>query len=236
MKKILIVLICFSAVFSVAMFSSGCSLITPAAPTPVASPTPTSTSDITKDIIAGVLTNLNIVGSTSASYQVGVYSALGVTVTTAAVTVTGPNGIKTLVFNGTSGYYEYSSVYPADFQYGHKYTISVTDGAKTYAQDIAAPSDVTIPSDGSTLSWINASPGTAVNMIIVTTSAPVVLTYGPGISSPYNLVAAGAYVAGSGVYNVSAVITTTQIPAFGGSNPLSNVSVADTKTVFVIRP
>jgi len=236
MKKILVILFCFSVVFSVAMFSTGCGLINPAGPTSTITPTNTAVSNIAADVIVGTLTNINILGIPTVTYQVAVYTAAGVTVTTATVTVNGPNGLKTLVYNGTSGYYEYGSPDTADFQYGQKYTIKVIDGLNTYEQDVIAASDITIATDGSTVTWTDSSPGIPADIIMVTAPGPAMHTYGPsGVTSPYNLAGTGVYSAGTGAYLISPVLTTTQIPAFGGSSPLSTVIVINSKTTAYIK-
>lgn len=238
MKKIMAVFFCFAVVFSAAMFSAGCSKLFPAAAATATStpiPTPTATADITGDIIMGMLSSVNVLGIPTITYQIAVYSPASVTITTANVTVSGPAGVKTLVYNATSGYYEYGSANATDFQYGKKYTITVIDGPDTYVQDIITTSDIVVASDGSTVTWTNGSPGIPNNTIVVTDPAMTPHMYGPGVTSPYNLTSAGAYTYGTGTYLISTVFSTNQNPAFGGSNPVSTIITANSKTSFVIK-
>jgi hypothetical protein len=234
MKKVLIVLFCFTAL-SAAIFSLGCSKKNPAGPAPEATPTLTATADAAADIVAGMITNVNVIGIATVTYQVGVFTAAGVTVTTATVTVNGPNGLKNLVYNGTSGYYEFSSGSAADYQSGQKYTISVTDGLNVYSQDFYAMADGTIPADGSSASWATPATGVTIALISVIDPSFTPHLYGPGVTSPFDINGTGVYSNGTGSYFPTCTLMQTISPAFGGSNPSSMLFVNTSKSIMVLK-
>lgn len=185
--------------------------------------------------ISVVISNQIIPGIQQVGYMVAVCDALGVTITNAAVSVNGPAGVKALPYNSAGGIYAYITTDPNDFQYGQNYTITVSANAHIYTHSLTLPANVVIAPDGSTVTWATGGAGEIAPLITVMDPAYSQYTYGPAISSPFDLVGTGVFTAGAGMYNVTSHITRIETQSFAGSNTTSACAIVQQTMAMVVR-
>ncbi len=224
------ILLCIAFLIAVAFASTSCSPNPGTGPSP--NPTATSGAAVNIMVIAQMSDNSGVLGIE----QFAVYAAdgQGATLTAASVTLTGPTG-SISVTTTTSNIFTYSAMSTADYVPGGSYTVTVNHNSTNYSGTFTLPGNMTIAADGSTVTW----PYTATAAIIsVTTPAPAMVmhTYGPSLTSPYNLTATGVYSAGSGSYNISAIMTkATVFSVTGGTSTAGLVTSQQASMTTVIK-
>jgi len=144
-------------------------------------------------------------------------------VTQATVTVTGPQG-TVILNNANNGQFTYISMNSNDYQPNKQYTMTVIYQNYSYKASGTAPGNITVASDGSTASWQYEGDFDFIQIIDPNSGSH---TYGPDLTSPFDINNTGVYNNGTGDYNLNVCVIKYILNTFPVSNSESSLFLAD---------
>jgi hypothetical protein len=160
------------------------------------------------------------------SFLLAATDGAGNTLSTACVGMWGPNG--QIGLPGSAGTMSYSSTNIQHYVPDATYYVSVTHNSINYFGSFKTPNDVVIANDGSTIAWDFPA---SVAVIAFTDPVHNMYSYGPNLTSPFDVNATGLYNAGPGNYGISITIEKDEY----GFIPVSGVQSIATTTQFIIK-
>ncbi len=202
----------------VAVVVSGCSENTPAAP------------EVKNTYVNVIIQHNENDGVALSQYVAYACDSNGATITTAAISMSGPGGALPGTLSG--GVFAYQDLTGASFANNAVYAVSVTCVSGSFYAVVSTNGDIVIAADGSTVAWGYDAESEIISVI---TPAPGFLFYGPLLNSPYNLAAAGAFSAGSGTYTISAAMTDQKAMTVTGAGCVGKAVIQHMKSASVDR-
>ncbi len=151
----------------------------------------------------------------------------GNTLTNADVSISGPNG---LICESPDGYATYTGASVYHYIEQAEYSVSVIYNSVNYSGSFTTENDHVISPDGSTISWDYPAD---VAMVMAYDPAFNMYTYGPPLTSPFDVDGTGLYTNGAGDYILYPVIEKLTPDFISGTDVYSTAisASAEMKTI-----